>query len=90
MEAVKSLRFLVEGQDCRKIWQDFESFYRSLTSESQLRWVGPEKGVTQLATAAVLNALWDLWARHEKKPVWKLLADMSPEQLISTIDFRYM
>jgi L-fuconate dehydratase len=52
--------------------------------------IGPEKGVIHLATAAVINALWDLWARIEKKPLWKLLVDLTPEQLISTIDFRYM
>lgn len=52
--------------------------------------IGPEKGVIHLATAAIINALWDLWARIEKKPVWKLLTDLTPEQLISTIDFRYM
>jgi L-fuconate dehydratase len=52
--------------------------------------VGPEKGVTHLATAAIINALWDLWARVQQKPLWKLLVDMEPEQLVSTIDFRYM
>ena len=54
----------------------------------QLRWVGPEKGVIHLATAAIINAFWDLWAKMEKKPVWKLLVDMSPEQIVSMIDFR--
>lgn len=52
--------------------------------------IGPEKGVTHLATAAIVNALWDLWARIEKKPLWKLLVDLTPEQLVSTIVFRYM
>lgn len=52
--------------------------------------IGPEKGVIHLATAAIINALWDMWARIEKKPVWKLLVDLTPEQLVSTIDFRYM
>lgn len=88
--AVKTLRFLIEGRDCRQIWANFAQFYREITSESQIRWIGPEKGVIQLATAAVINALWDLWARMEGKPVWKLLVDMTPEQLVSTIDFRYM
>ncbi|CAL8069421.1 unnamed protein product [Orchesella dallaii] len=90
VQAVKTLRFLVEGQDCKKIWSDFSTFYRNLTSESQIRWVGPEKGVIQLATAAILNAIWDLWGRYENKPVWKLLVDLTPEQLVSTIDFRYI
>ena len=52
--------------------------------------VGPEKGVTHLATAAIINALWDLWARVQQKPLWKLLVDMEPEKLVSTVDFRYM
>lgn len=52
--------------------------------------IGPEKGAIHLATAAIINSLWDLWAKLEGKPVWKLLVDMSPEQLVSLIDFRYM
>ena len=55
------------------------AFWRSITGDSQLRWVGPEKGVIHLATAAVVNAVWDLWAKVEGKPLWKLLADMTPE-----------
>jgi L-fuconate dehydratase len=65
-------------------------FWRMIVSESQLRWLGPEKGVIHLAAAAVINAVWDLYARMEKKPLWKLLADMSPEQLVACIDFRYI
>lgn len=52
--------------------------------------VGPEKGVLHLAVAGIVNALWDLWARLQNKPLWKLLVDMEPEKLVSTIDFRYM
>lgn len=52
--------------------------------------VGPEKGVIHLATAAIVNALWDLWARLENKPLWQLLCDLEPEKLVATIDFRYM
>src|SRR5207248_473626 len=63
---------------------------RRLTSDSQLRWVGPEKGVLHLATAAVVNAVWDLYAKVEGKPLWKLLADLSPEELVRCIDFRYL
>ena len=58
--------------------------------DSQLRWVGPEKGVIHLATAAVVNAVWDLWAKAEGKPLWKLLADMTPEEIVRCIDFRYI
>ncbi|XP_046394999.1 mitochondrial enolase superfamily member 1-like [Ischnura elegans] len=90
VQAVKSLAHLVIGKDTTEIFSNFAAFWRSLTSESQLRWVGPEKGVLHLATAAIVNALWDMWARMEGKPVWKLLADMDPETLVSTIDFRYI
>lgn len=88
--AIKSLSHLVVGQVVIDIYKDFAKFWRSLTSESQLRWIGPEKGVTHLATAAIINALWDLWAKLRVKPVWQLLCDLEPEQLVSTIDFRYI
>jgi L-fuconate dehydratase len=66
------------------------AFWRSLVSDDQLRWLGPEKGVTHLATAAVVNAVWDLWAKARGVPLWRLLADLSPDDLVSTIDFRYI
>ncbi|KDR20308.1 mitochondrial enolase superfamily member 1-like isoform X1 [Zootermopsis nevadensis] len=88
--AVKSLSPLVVGQDADQIFNDFACFWRKLTSDSQLRWIGPEKGVIHLATAAIINALWDLWANLQQKPLWKLLVDMEPEKLVSTIDFRYI
>lgn len=88
--AVRSMKFLVEGKNADDIFSNFGTFWRQLTSESQLRWIGPEKGVTHLAVAAIINALWDLWAKLENKPVWRLLADLEPEVLVSTIDFRYI
>ncbi|XP_008306481.1 mitochondrial enolase superfamily member 1 isoform X1 [Cynoglossus semilaevis] len=88
--AVESLSRLVVGKSLEEIVRDFRGFYRLLTSDSQMRWLGPEKGVIHVATAAVLNAVWDLWARAEGKPLWKLLVDMDPEQLVSCIDFRYI
>ncbi|XP_059485808.1 mitochondrial enolase superfamily member 1-like isoform X2 [Neocloeon triangulifer] len=90
VQAVKSLSYLVLGKTTSEIYGKFGNFWRTLTSESQLRWLGPEKGVVHLAVAAIVNALWDLWARIENKPVWKLLVDLTPEQLLSTIDFRYI
>jgi L-fuconate dehydratase len=69
---------------------DMGAFWKLLTSDSQLRWVGPEKGVIHLATAAVVNAAWDLLAKVEGKPLWKLLADMSPEQIVACIPFSYI
>ncbi|XP_008580909.1 PREDICTED: mitochondrial enolase superfamily member 1 [Galeopterus variegatus] len=74
--AVNALAHHVLNKDLRDIVSDFRGFYRQLTSDGQLRWIGPEKGVVHLATAAVLNALWDLWAKQEGKPLWKLLVDM--------------
>ncbi|KAI4487897.1 hypothetical protein M0802_011716 [Mischocyttarus mexicanus] len=90
VKACESLSIFLKGQQVLNIFKDFASFWRKLTSESQLRWIGPEKGVIHLATAAIVNALWDMWARIENKPVWKLLVDLTPEQLVSTIDFRYI
>lgn len=88
--AVRALAPLVEGLTLAEIRGDMAGFWRRLTSDSQLRWVGPEKGVIHLATAAVVNAVWDLWARVEGKPLWKLLADMTPEELVACVDFRYI
>ncbi|KAK6638283.1 hypothetical protein RUM44_008712 [Polyplax serrata] len=90
VQAVHSMAHLILKKNAGRIFQNFARTWRELTSDSQLRWVGPEKGVVHLATAAIVNALWDLWARLEKKPLWKLLCDMDPETLVSTIDFRYI
>ncbi|KAF2895709.1 hypothetical protein ILUMI_10489 [Ignelater luminosus] len=88
--AIKSLSELVVGQTAIDIFKDFGVFWRSLTSETQLRWLGPEKGVMHLATAAIINALWDLWGKLLNKPLWRLLADLDPEHIVSCIDFRYI
>jgi L-fuconate dehydratase len=88
--AVRSLAPLVTGLTLEEIRNDMSGLHRRLTSESQLRWVGPEKGVIHLATAAVVNAVWDLYAKVEGKPLWQLLADMTPEELVSCVDFRYI
>lgn len=90
LKAVEALKPFVVGLEFSNIIKDFATFWRRLTSESQIRWIGPEKGAIHLATAAIVNALWDLWAKLEGKPLWKLLVDMEPEQLVSVIDFRYM
>ena len=89
-EAIRAFAPLVLGKRLDEITSDFGGFWRSLANESQLRWLGPEKGVIHLAMAAIINALWDLYAKSEQKPVWKLLADMTPQQLVSCIDFRYI
>ncbi|XP_034938624.1 mitochondrial enolase superfamily member 1-like [Chelonus insularis] len=90
VKACEAILLIIQHENVYDIFKDFAGFWRKITSESQLRWLGPEKGVTHLATAAVINALWDLWARIKGVPVWKLLTDMSPEELVSTIDFRYI
>ncbi len=88
--ACEALSRLVVGRTLASITSDFAGFWRTLTSDSQLRWVGPEKGVIHLATAAVINATWDLYAKSRGVPLWKLLVDMSPEEFVSAIDFRYL
>ena len=88
--AVHALTPLVIGLTLEEITDDFASFWRRLTSDSQLRWVGPEKGVIHLATAALVNAVWDLYAKARNKPLWKLLSDMTPEEIVRCIDFRYI
>jgi L-fuconate dehydratase len=88
--AIEAFRSLVIGRKLGDITSDFSGFWRMLASESQLRWLGPEKGVIHLAMAAIVNAVWDLHARVEGKPLWKLLADMTPRQIVSCIDFRYI
>ncbi len=88
--AIRALAPLVIGRTLESFTSDMRAFWRHITGDSQLRWIGPEKGVIHLATAAVVNAVWDLWAKVEGKPLWKLLTDMTPEQLVSCIDFRYI
>jgi L-fuconate dehydratase len=88
--AIQSLAPLVIGHSLESFTADMRAFWRYITGDSQLRWIGPEKGVIHMATAAVVNAIWDLWAKVEGKPLWKLLSDMTPEQLVSCIDFRYI
>ena len=88
--AIEALAPLVEGLELDWITEDPARFWRRMTGDSQLRWVGPDKGVVHLGTAAIVNAVWDLWAKAEGKPVWRLVADMSPEQIVGLIDFRYL
>ncbi|HXM71922.1 MAG TPA: L-fuconate dehydratase [Candidatus Dormibacteraeota bacterium] len=88
--AIELLSGHVVGLTLEEIAADMAGFWRALVADSQLRWLGPEKGVVHLATAALVNAVWDLYAKLEGKPLWKLLADMTPEQLVACIDFRYI
>ena len=82
-------RFIV-GSTLTSITDDFVAFSRRLTDDSQFRWLGPEKGVIHLACGAMINAVWDLYAKAEGKPLWRLLAEMPAEKILSAVDFRYI
>ncbi len=89
-QAVESMQHLVIGKDLDDIKENIGEFYAAMRSDSQLRWLGPEKGVIHMAAGGIVNAVWDMWARSESKPVWRLLSDMPPEQFVSCLDFRYI
>jgi L-fuconate dehydratase len=88
--AIEAFRHHVVGWTLEDLTADLGAFWRRLAGDTQLRWLGPEKGVIHLSMAAIVNAVWDLYAKAERKPLWKLLADMSPEQIVRCIDFRYI
>ena len=88
--AIEALAPAVRGRLLSDIVDNMGDFWRSLTNHSQLRWLGPEKGVIHLATAALVNAVWDLWAKERGVPVWQLVADLEPEQFVDCIDLRYL
>jgi L-fuconate dehydratase len=90
VQAVRYLSRYVVNRTLSSITEDLRAFARQLTDDTQFRWLGPEKGVIHLATGALLNAVWDLYARAEDKPLWQLLADMEPAQLLKAVDFRYI
>tara|TARA_R110000824_G_scaffold118960_14_gene272184 strand:- start:317968 stop:319260 length:1293 start_codon:yes stop_codon:yes gene_type:complete len=88
--AAEMLAEKLVGHHLRDLISDMAGFWRYMTGDSQLRWLGPDKGVVHMATGAVVNAVWDLWAKAEGKPVWRLVGEMSPEELIACVDFRYL
>ena len=90
VRAVQSLSGLVIGKDLNTIVSDMAGFWRMITGDSQYRWLGPDKGVIHLATSAIVNAVWDLYAKMEQKPLWKLIGDMAPDQIMGLIDFSYI
>ncbi|KAG9707281.1 enolase C-terminal domain-like protein, partial [Aureobasidium melanogenum] len=89
-QAISLLAARVEGKKLEDLVSNWGQTWRYLVSDSQLRWIGPEKGVIHLALGAVVNAIWDLWAKTLNKPVWRIVAEMSPEEFVSCIDFRYI
>jgi L-fuconate dehydratase len=88
--AIRAFERHVVGRDLDEIEADTGAFWRSLAGDSQLRWLGPEKGVVHLALAAVVNAVWDLLARRARKPLWKYLADLEPASIVRAVDFRHI
>jgi L-fuconate dehydratase len=88
--AARALEPFVVGRTLEGITGDMRGFWRSLVSDDQLRWLGPEKGVMHLAAAAVVNAVWDLRAKQAGLPLWQLLAQLPPEEIVAAIDFRYI
>ena len=89
-EAIRGLASFLVSRDVADLCSDLGAFGRELVRDSQLRWLGPEKGVVHMAAGALVNAAWDLAARRAGKPVWKLLSDMSPEELVALVDWRYL
>lgn len=88
--AVNAIKPFVIGLRLNVIKADMRGFWRRIAGDSQLRWIGPEKGAIHLATAAVVNAVWDLYAKHERKPLWKLLVDMTPEEIVGCVEFKHI
>ncbi|HXD30377.1 MAG TPA: L-fuconate dehydratase [Pyrinomonadaceae bacterium] len=88
--AIEALGAPLKGRTLQSLTADLGAFWDQITGDSQFRWLGPEKGVIHLATAALVNAVWDLYAKAEGKPLWKLLVDMSPEELLAVIPLRYL
>jgi L-fuconate dehydratase len=89
-EAIRAFAPLVIGRDVDEVFAHPARFWRALAGDSQLRWLGPEKGVIHISMAAIVNAMWDLHAKRTGKPLWKLLSDMTPRQIVGAIDFQYI
>lgn len=89
-KVIESLASMLIGRSLSELTEDLSGFWYLMTGDSQLRWLGPEKGVVHLAAAAVINAVWDLYAKSESKPLWKLLVDMEPEEIVAAVPFRYI
>ena len=90
VQAAQTLGQRLVGRTLDSISADFGAFWYEMVGDSQLRWVGPEKGVVHLAVAAVVNAIWDVYAKSVHKPLWQVLVDMTPEELVRCVPFRYI
>ena len=88
--AIENVADRIKGRTLSSLVANWGQTWRYLVSDSQLRWIGPEKGVIHLALGSVVNAIWDLWAKTLNKPVWRIVADFTPEEFVRCIDFRYI
>ncbi|MEM6383620.1 MAG: enolase C-terminal domain-like protein [Pseudomonadota bacterium] len=88
--AVKAIEPLLVGASLEELFTDLGGMWRRVTGDSQLRWLGPDKGVIHLSSAAVINALWDLYAKCLDKPVWRILTEMAPQEIVDLVDWRYL
>jgi L-fuconate dehydratase len=88
--AIEAMKHLVIGLELDWVKENPGRFWHFITGDSQLRWIGPDKGAMHLATGAVVNAVWDLLAKEAKKPVWQLVGEMTPEEIVNIVDFRYL
>ena len=89
-DAIKALQHLVIGLDINWIRDNQSTFSRRMTSDSQLRWVGPEKGIIHMASGAIINAVWDILSKLDNKPLWQLVSDMDSDEISNAIDFRHI
>ena len=89
-EAIRALQHIVLGLEIEWIKDNLSSFSRMMTSDTQLRWVGPEKGIIHMASGAIINAVWDILSKLNNKPLWKQVSDMTPEEISGSIDFRHI
>ena len=90
LAAIRALEPIVVGWDLDDAFGDMGGFYRRLVHDSHLRWLGPEKGVMHMAIGALVNAVWDMYAKRAGQPLWRLLAELSPDQIVDLVDFRYL
>lgn len=89
-KAIEYLSVSLVGQEIEELMSNFGTVYRKMVDSPSFRWLGPHKGVVHLALAAVVNACYDLWAKARQVPLWKLLLDLTPEQLVNTLDLSYL
>ncbi len=90
VSAMEYLAQFIQGRTLDSVTADLNGLFLDLTGETQFRWLGPSKGVIHLAAGALINAIWDLYAKAAGKPLWRLLTDLSPEEIVASIDFRYI